>query len=100
VSQHDLFLTCQDYFEGLADFLDDEQPRSVRRAFSVHRLRCTPCRRYTRTYSLTIALSRRTQLDDVAPDPPESLVWTILDASFRRDSLENLTAERLASVPV
>ena len=74
-------MTCREFADFIADFLDGELPAVARRQFERHLTRCVNCSRYLDGYRQSIALGKRAFDDDDAPlpaDVPEELVDAIL----------------------
>ncbi|MBJ8345392.1 anti-sigma factor [Antrihabitans sp. YC2-6] len=57
-------IRCRQVVEMVTDYLDDELPPAVRRAFEQHLLECVHCTEYLGEISATIALLRRAGHDD------------------------------------
>lgn len=82
-------MTCRDLAEYLLAYLDDELPRSERRAFDRHLFWCKACRAYLESYRATVELARSlgTPLPDEAPEPvPEHLIAAVLAARAATDA--------------
>ena len=80
-------MTCREFAEFIADFLDGELPADEREQFERHLGLCGNCARYLETYRQSTALGKRAFDDDDASlpsDVPEELVEAIL--SMRRSS--------------
>jgi anti-sigma factor RsiW len=80
-------VTCREFAEFIADFLDGELPEAQRQQFERHLGRCVNCSRYLESYRQSMALGKRAFDDDEAAlpsDVPEDLVEAIL--STRRSS--------------
>ena len=74
-------MTCREFAEFIADFLDGELPANERQQFERHLSRCVNCSRYLDSYRQSIALGKRAFDDedaDVPSDVPEELVEAIL----------------------
>jgi anti-sigma factor RsiW len=83
-------VTCREFAEFIAEFLDGELPASEREQFERHLSRCGNCARYLQGYRQSTALGKRAFEDDgavVPSDVPEELVEAIL--STRRSSTSN-----------
>lgn len=80
-------MTCREFAEFIADFLDGELPATERQQFERHLGVCVNCARYLESYRQSTALGKRAfDSDDAAlpSDVPEELVEAIL--STRRSS--------------
>jgi anti-sigma factor RsiW len=80
-------VTCREFADFIAAFLDSELPTAQRAQFERHLGLCVNCARYLEGYRRTVALGKRAFSDDDAPVPadvPEELVDAILAA--RRSS--------------
>ena len=64
-------VTCREFTEFLADYLDGELPASARSEFDFHLSRCPGCVAYMTTYSTTRELARLAMTVPEAPVPPE-----------------------------
>jgi anti-sigma factor RsiW len=76
-------LTCREFVEFLADYLDGRLPEIQLVRFNDHLARCPACVNYARTYQQAVRLGRAAILDgeDPAPsDAPPDLVRAILAA--------------------
>lgn len=76
-------VTCREFAEFLADYLDGELAASARSEFDFHLSRCPSCVAYMNTYRATRELARvaMTAPDDpVPPEVPEELVRAVLAA--------------------
>ena len=74
-------MTCREFAEFIADFLDGELPATEHQQFERHLSRCVNCTRYLDSYRQSIALGKRAFDDDdaeVPSDVPEDLVKAIL----------------------
>jgi len=81
-------VTCREFAEFIADYLDRQLAPDARARFEEHLTRCTDCTRYLESYRQTMALGKSAFDDGSAPVPddiPEDLVDAILSAR-RRDS--------------
>lgn len=80
-------MTCREFAEFIADFLDGTLPASQRTEFDGHLARCRNCARYLDGYRQSIALGKQafSALDDPVPaDVPEDLVEAIARARRAR----------------
>ena len=80
-------MTCREFAEFIAEFLDGELPAAERQQFERHLGRCVNCSRYIESYRQSTALGKRAFDDEDAAlpsDVPEELVEAIL--STRRPS--------------
>ena len=76
-------MTCRQFAEFIAEYLDSQLPAGERAAFEEHLARCGNCARYLEGYRETIALGRRAFAAPGAPVPadvPEDLVTAIARA--------------------
>jgi anti-sigma factor RsiW len=74
-------VTCREFADFIADFLDNELPAPERQLFERHLSRCQNCARYLDGYRESIALGKQAfEQDDasVPADVPEDLVQAIL----------------------
>lgn len=74
-------MTCREFAEFIADFLDGELPPAERQQFERHLSRCVNCTRYLESYRQSTALGKRAFDDEdaeVPKDVPEELVEAIL----------------------
>jgi anti-sigma factor RsiW len=74
-------VTCREFAEFIADFLDGELPAVERQHFERHLSRCVSCTRYLDGYRQSVALGKRAFDDEdaeVPSDVPEELVEAIL----------------------
>ena len=80
-------MTCREFAEFIAHFLDGELPAPEHEQFKRHLTRCVNCSRYLESYRQSIELGKRAFDDenaDVPDDVPEELVDAIL--ATRRSS--------------
>ena len=80
-------MTCREFAEFIADFLDGDLPAIEREQFQRHLALCVNCARYLESYRQSMTLGKRAFDDDDAAlpgDVPEDLVQAIL--STRRSS--------------
>jgi anti-sigma factor RsiW len=80
-------VTCREFAEFIADFLDGELPAAERAAFEGHLARCGNCARYLDGYRQTIALGKQAFAALEAPVPvdvPADLVDAIARARRAR----------------
>lgn len=77
-------LTCREFTDFLADYLDDALPEGEETRFNVHLSCCPPCVSYMNTYREAIQLGRRAHTPELqahlADEMPEALVQAILAA--------------------
>ena len=73
-------MTCRDFADFLADFIDDALPAPVRRQFEAHLAECPDCVAYLQQYRDTIRLTAHAGGDAALPMPDE-LVRAIVLAS-------------------
>lgn len=74
-------MTCREFAEFIADFLDGELAEAERQQFERHVGRCVNCSRYLESYRQSVALGKRAFDDqdaEVPSDVPEELVEAIL----------------------
>ncbi|HXJ35425.1 MAG TPA: zf-HC2 domain-containing protein [Candidatus Eisenbacteria bacterium] len=79
-------MTCREFTDFLADYLDGDLGLAERGAFDAHLARCPDCVRYLRGYAATIRLGKvvcTEEHDAVGDDVPEELVQAILAARAR-----------------
>ncbi len=78
-------MTCQEFLEFIAAYLDGELPSDVQESFQRHVQACPPCVVYLDGYRLTIDVAK-TACDAADPsssvcdDVPEELIRAILQA--------------------
>jgi len=81
-------LTCREFTEFLADYLDGSLSETERARFEVHLGVCKACVSYLRTYQETIRLGREAcgpaSATAIPADVPDSLIQAILAARGRR----------------
>ena len=76
-------MTCREFADFIADFLDGALPEPERLAFERHLGKCANCTRYLESYRASVALGKRAFADgdDAGPiDVPQELVDAILRA--------------------
>lgn len=76
-------LTCREFTDFLADYLEDELPEGKATRFNTHLSSCPPCVSYVRTYREAIRLGRRAYAPEQQAhldQMPEALVRAILVA--------------------
>lgn len=76
-------MTCREFADFIADFLDGALPEPERVAFERHLGRCANCTRYLESYRASVALGKRAFVDGNAAVPievPQELVDAILHA--------------------
>jgi anti-sigma factor RsiW len=73
-------VTCRDFADFLADYLDGTLPDAVRRTFEAHLGECPDCVAYLQQYRDTIRLTAHAG-GDVAIPVPDELVRAIVLAS-------------------
>ena len=76
-------MTCREFAEFIADFLDGSLPDDERAAFEGHLARCGNCARYLEGYRQSIALGKQAFAaagDPVPADVPDDLVEAIARA--------------------
>lgn len=79
-------MTCREFAEFIADYLDGELAPDTRALFERHLSRCPDCPRYLERYRQTIALGKAAFEDTsaaVPDDVPEDLVDAILSTRER-----------------
>ena len=79
-------VTCREFADFLADYLDGELPPSTRTEFDFHLSRCPSCVAYMNTYRATRQLARAAMTMPDGPVPaevPEKLVRAVLAARGR-----------------
>ena len=69
-------MSCRDFADFLADYIDDALPAAVRRQFEAHLAECPDCVAYLQQYRDTIRLAAHAG-DDLLP-VPEELVRAIV----------------------
>ena len=81
-----MMITCREFEDFIAAYLDGDLPDHKRRVFDLHIRFCRECRDYLAAYEHTMAISKRAfeASDEAVPeDVPEDLIKAILAA---RDS--------------
>lgn len=82
-------LTCREFTDFLADYLEGELPDSEQTRFDAHRSCCPPCVSYMCTYREAIRLGRRAHAAELQAEAagrmPEVLVRAILAAQSREE---------------
>lgn len=76
-------MTCREFAEFIAEFLDGELPSAECEAFEGHLARCPNCARYLEGYRHTVALGKRAFVDPdgaLPADVPDELADAILRA--------------------
>jgi len=76
-------VTCREFAQFIADFLDGELPPAERQAFDRHLARCGNCTRYLDGYRQTVAMGKHAFAEPEAPVPadvPEELLDAIVRA--------------------
>ena len=75
-------ITCREFIDFLACYLDDDLPAERKRLFDRHMAVCAHCVAYVDSYRTTIAAIRHTvsAADAVPDDAPEELITAILAA--------------------
>jgi anti-sigma factor RsiW len=76
-------VTCREFAEFIAAFLDAGLPDAERQAFERHLGRCRNCARYLEGYRETVALGKQafvTPDESLPSDVPDELVDAILQA--------------------
>ena len=76
-------MTCREFADFIADYLNGELTPESRGAFEHHLRLCVNCQKYLAGYQATVTLGRRAFADDdaaVPPQVPEELVRAILNA--------------------
>ena len=80
-------ITCEEFGEFMADYLDGTLEPAVRRRFDFHLEACPMCRTHIEEYRAAIALAKASAEDAMA-DAPQELINAILAARDRdRDGL-------------
>lgn len=80
-------LTCREFVEFLADYLEGRLPADQLARFNGHLAACPSCVSYTRSYQDTVRLGKSVlpgRDEPVPGDVPEDLVQAILAARSRR----------------
>jgi anti-sigma factor RsiW len=80
-------LTCREFVEFLADYLEGRLPEDQLARFNRHLAACPSCVSYTRSYQDTVRLGKNVlsrREEPVPGDVPEDLVQAILAARKRR----------------
>jgi anti-sigma factor RsiW len=81
-------VTCREFAEFIADFLEGDLPAVERAAFERHLARCGNCARYLDGYRQTVTLGRQALAASDAPVPadvPDDLVQAIARARRAAD---------------
>jgi len=80
-------LTCREFADFIADYLEDDLAPVIRQAFEEHLGICPSCVAYLTSYSDTIRLAGLCADDREGPpaDAPEDLVQAILAARKKKD---------------
>lgn len=76
-------LTCQELYDFLNQYVEDELPAARRAIFEHHMAICPPCKEYLASYLKTLELECAAFEEDEAPVPegvPDDLVRAILAA--------------------
>ena len=76
-------MTCREFAEFIAGFLDGGLPATERQAFEHHLARCRNCARYLEGYQQTVALGKQAFVDpdeSLPSNVPDELVDAILQA--------------------
>jgi anti-sigma factor RsiW len=79
-------ITCREFIEFLADYLDGQLSPATQAEFKFHLSGCPNCTLYLKSYEATIRLGKAvcSDLDALPPaDVPEELVQGILAAQRR-----------------
>ena len=77
-------MTCKEFVDSLAAFLDDELTLQDRVGAQKHLTGCDKCSAYLRGYEWTIELAKKTRLNSAASAVlPENLVRKIMNARRR-----------------
>ncbi len=79
-------MTCQEFVEFIASYLEGEAPERAHQVFESHLRMCPPCLAYLDSYKETIALGRSACVDPDGPPPadvPPELVRAVLAARAR-----------------
>ncbi len=73
-------MTCRDLYGFLDEFLDGTLDAETRQRFEVHIDQCSACRRYLRTYQITLKVVRDSETVDAPAraEAPEDLIRAIL----------------------
>lgn len=80
-------LTCREFVDFLADYLEGRLPEDQLARFNDHLARCPSCVNYTRSYQDTVRLGKSVlprREEPVPGDVPEDLVQAILAARDRQ----------------
>ena len=64
-------MTCRDFADFLADYIEDALPAAIRRQFEAHLAECPDCVAYLQQYRDTIHLAACAGADDWPPVPEE-----------------------------
>ncbi|MEO8190567.1 MAG: sigma-70 family RNA polymerase sigma factor [Acidobacteriota bacterium] len=78
-----LVITCRQFEDFVADFVDGSLPAARRRQFELHLRTCHECRQYLARYRQTIALSLRLRDEPLLADIPRGLLSAIAGAIQR-----------------
>ena len=76
-------ITCREFVEFLADYLDGDLPPASLVEFEFHLIDCPDCVLYLKSYEATVQLGKEAFADLDAPVPvevPEELIQGILAA--------------------
>ena len=77
-------ITCQEFIDFIARYLDAELPDAEKRSFEEHVSECPPCLDYLKTYQTTVELASQCDPEGELPaDVPEDLVQAVLAARSR-----------------
>jgi anti-sigma factor RsiW len=74
-------LTCREFTEFLAEYLEGELPESERLRFAEHLAACPPCVSYLKTYRDAIRLGRdacAAEREAAMTEVPEALIRAVL----------------------
>jgi anti-sigma factor RsiW len=95
-------VTCREFTDFIAEFLDGGLPGPQRLEFQRHLCRCANCMRYLDSYRTSVTLARRAFADGdaaVPSDVPQELVDAILRVRRTSPADRNAPCDR-ASKPV
>ena len=72
-------MTCREFAEFIAGYLDGELAADTRERFEQHLARCPDCPRYLESYRRTIALGK-SAFDDLSESVPGEVPDDLVDA--------------------
>lgn len=75
-------ITCEEFGDFMAEYLDGEMDRAERRRFEFHLQACPMCRTHMEEYRAAVELAKASAAD-TSPDVPQELINAILAARDR-----------------